>query len=418
MIIRLKRAIGTCILASALLTTVAGCQHYSGAAHAATYYVATTGSNSNPGTENRPFLTIAYAVDAMVAGDTTYVKGGVYNEKIIRFRRSGTKPAPIKLLNAPGESPVIHCIDPKQFHRIILHHASGSRFPIGWITIEGFEIRNCWEGIKFYNAHDSTFRRNWIHGDHDLARPGILGNGTRILIDRNIINNNGFEGHGHGLYMNGTALTITNNIIYNNAGYGIQLNGSSSSFYDPSKHAGPEFAVSANWIIANNTIAYNQAKAGIVVWGSTCHNVQIVNNILYENAATRPTSASQGIDFVSTTCKGIQIRNNLAFASGSGGMNFLSAGATEGTHYTQSGNIVNTDNPQFVNAPATLPASPNFALTERSPVIDKGLTLTATKIAFDGTNRPQGRAYDIGACEYNLNGDAQSPKAPAALRVQ
>lgn len=410
--LRLKRAIGACILAGVL----SSCQAIP--AHTATYYVATTGSNSNPGTEKKPWRTVAHAVDTMVAGDTTYVKRGLYDEGLIQFKRSGTQTAPIRLLNAPGESPVIHCIDPKQFHRILLQHASGSKYMIGWITIEGFEIWNCWEGIKFSNAHDSTFRRNWIHGDNNLPRPGILGNGTRILIDRNIINNNGFQGHGHGIYMNGTAMTITNNNVYNNAGYGIQLNGSPSSFYDPSKHAGPEFAVSENWIIANNTIAYNQAKAGIVVWGSTCNNTQIENNIFYENGVNLPNSAVNGIDFVSTTCTGIQIRNNLAFTSESGRKPFLSSRAIEGVHYMQSGNIVNTDNPRFVNAPPTLPDSPNFALTERSPAIDKGLSLGEIRTSFDGTTRPQGRAYDIGAYEYSAYSDTRSPKAPMALQIR
>lgn len=66
--LQLKHAIGACILASALLPSIP--------AHAATYYVATTGNNSNPGTSSKPWKTVAYAVDKMVAGDTTYVRGG------------------------------------------------------------------------------------------------------------------------------------------------------------------------------------------------------------------------------------------------------------------------------------------------------------------------------------------------------
>src|SRR5690349_18978526 len=80
----------------------------SGTAWAATYYVATNGSDSSAGTESSPWRTIAHAVKRMQAGDTTYVKGGVYSEPP-RFGRSGTASAPIKLLNAPGESPVIDC---------------------------------------------------------------------------------------------------------------------------------------------------------------------------------------------------------------------------------------------------------------------------------------------------------------------
>lgn len=82
-----------------------------------------------------------------------------------------------------------------------------------------------------------------------------------------------------------------------------------------------------------------------------------------------------------------------------------------------SGNIVNVSSPAFVNAPATLPASPNFSLTARSPAIDEGLSLAETRTDFNGTTRPQGRAYDIGAYEYSAGNDAQSPARPAGLQV-
>jgi hypothetical protein len=410
--LQLNRAISACILVSALLSTLA--------AHAATYSVATTGSDSNPGTEKQPWRTLAKAVNAMVAGDTTYVRGGTYKEGLIRFRTSGSQSAPIKLLNYPDESPVIECIDPTKFHRMILQHASSSHTPIGWITIEGFEIRNCWDGIKMHSGHDIAIRRNWIH--HNLNQ-GILGNGTRILVDRNIINHNGpfitkpTSSLSHGMYGNGTAWTITNNLIYDNLGFGIQQNGSTSSVYDQAKHPGPEFVVSANWIVANNTIAYQQNAAGMVVWGSTCNDVRIENNIFYENAQTRPSTSTQGIHFTSTSCTGVQIRNNLFYASRSGGLNAFGTAAAEGVHYTQSGNIIDVSAPAFVNAPATLPLSPSFSLTARSPAIDAGRSLDITKIAIDGTPRPQGRAYDIGAYEYTSDTDAQSPSAPTALQV-
>ena len=385
--IQLKRTIGVCILACALVQA--------GMAQAGTYYVATTGNNSNSGTSTKPWRTVAYAASKMVAGDTTYVRGGTYREGLIRFTRSGTSSAPIKLLNEPGQSPVIDC--PSQ--RVLLS-ASGTTSRIGWITIEGFEIRNGSEGIKFNNAHDVTIRRNWIHH----ARKGILGNGTRILIDRNRISHNGINPTlDQGIYTNGTAITITNNLIHSNQSYGITFNGSPSSFYSPSKHAGPEFAVSANWIIANNTIAYSVNRGGIVVWGSTCNNARIENNIFYENGVTLSTAAPNGIDFISTTCKGILIRNNLAYASGSGAMAFLGSGAKQGVHYTQSGNIVNTTKPGFINAPASPIASPNFALSSTSGAINKGVTTTA-RVAYNAVSRPKGVAYDVGAYEHNTGG--------------
>lgn len=410
MIMRLTRTIGACIVASTLLPSIL--------VHAATYYIATTGDNSNPGTETKPWQTVAYAVNTMGPGDTTYVRGGTYNEGLIRFRTSGKQEAPIKLLNYPGESPIIQCIDAKQVHRMIIHHASGERFPMGWITIEGLEIRNCYDSLKIHNGHDLTIRKNvFYNGLHQ----GILGNGTRILIDRNVIHHNGNTSgnQNHGIYMNGTGITITNNIIYDNQHYGIQANGSPSSLYSSSKHAGPEFAVSHDWVIANNTIAYNRNRAGLVIWGTTLKNLRVENNIFYENGVTLSSGNAQAIDFCCSATSGsigIQIRNNLAYASGSGATGFLGV-LSIASKYTQSDNIVNMSDPAFIKAPATLPDSPNFALTQRSPAIDAGLTITETKTDFLGAARLQGRAYDIGAYEYNAGGDAQAPTTPKGLQI-
>lgn len=428
MITRVPRVSSACILASAILITLVGCQHYFGAAHAATYYVAPTGNNNNPGTESKPFRTIAHAVDTMLAGDTTYVMDGTYNEGVIRFKRSGTKATPIKLLNYPEHSPKIAFIDPDAIHRILIQHASGPNVAIGWITIGGLELTNGHDGIKWYNLHDSTIQRNWIHHNKYMGMMGV--GGTRVRIDRNRINHNGdFAGcaagkltkvktsicnQHHGIYAHGTHYTITNNLFYDNLGFGLQQNGSSSSAYDATKLPSTEFAGAADWVIAHNTFAYNVYRGGIVVWGSQCTNSRIENNIFYENSVNL-SSAPQGIEFVGAgSVTGILIRNNHAYASGSGGTAFLG-----GSHQsTLSGNSVNVSNPGFVHAPATIPEPPNFALTARSPAIDAGLPLVETSTSFDGTPRPQGHAPDIGAYEYIAGADAKPPVSPIGLQAQ
>ncbi len=416
--LQFRRAIGACMLAGAIVSTAA--------AHAETYYVATTGSNSNPGTESKPWQTVAHAVNTMIAGDTTYVRGGTYNEGLIPFRQSGTQAAPIKLLNYPGESPIIDFIDKTQFHRILIQHSAGANKAMGWITIQGFEIRDGWDGIKYYNLHNSEISRNWIH---DNESQGILGGGGHhVVFDRNIINHNGnfteCAGLGavqqcklrHGIYASGDALTITNNLIYDNIGYGIQQNGSSSA-YTSTKFPGPEFAGARNWIIAHNTIAYQWNGSAIVVWGKEA-SAMIYNNIFYENDVN-DAKTGNGVRFLlgASFSNPSTVQNNLFYASGAGSTLPFTGAVIEGVHYTQSGNSINVSNPGFVNAPATLPASPNFALTARSPAIDAALPLATVRIDFKGTPRPQGHAHDIGAYEYKANGDSQAPAPVQSLNL-
>lgn len=343
-----------------------------GTANAATYYVATTGNNSNDGSEATPWLTIQKATTTMVAGDTTYVRGGTYDTTgEIRFGVTGTSSAPIKLLNYPGELPIINYTTQTTFDHILIQNNTSFTQAMGWITISGFEIRNGYEGIKFYNLHDSTISHNWIH---DQYNQGILGSGsTRIRVERNIINHIGpfsatpTSNKEHGIYIQGSHATILNNVIYDNLGYGLQQNGGGTdSIYNPARHAGVEFSGANNWIVANNTFAYNRNRAGAVVWGALCDDSRYENNIFYENSVTLGTGEAQGINCTScTSSTGLIIKNNHFYASGSGGQ----VGPHASLVGTISDNVTNVSAPAFVDGGSNvLPAVPDFRLTALSPV--------------------------------------------------
>lgn len=63
---------------------------------AATYYVATTGSDSAPGSAEQPFLTVQKAVNMAQPGDAVHVGAGTYLQDVMTYR-SGTSNAPIVL---------------------------------------------------------------------------------------------------------------------------------------------------------------------------------------------------------------------------------------------------------------------------------------------------------------------------------
>lgn len=407
--LQLKRAIGAYMLATALLPTVA--------AQAVTYYVAPNGNDANSGTEARPFRTITKGAAVLRAGDTTYVKDGTYQETAPRIYFGGTEGAPVKLMAYPGHSPVLRfpILTNSSTTSPQLIVKQGTRYgePIGWVTIEGLTIEYGYYGIHAYACNHCTFRRNWFK---DQFGSGILiWSAIDTVIDRNIISEAGSfrpdgAGRAHGMYITGSRHIVTNNIIYDAATYGIQLNGTME--FNPRDFPTQEYSDTKDAIIANNVLAYSVKGSGIVIWGTRVTNARIENNIFYENWSTGPTSYPNGINWVRCCSTGVQIRNNIFYATAPGATAWIYGSAVEGVHYRQSGNLVNTDNPRFINAPAALPASPNFKLNERSPAIDKGLPLTAIKIDFDGTTRPQGRAYDIGAYEYSTGNDTQSPAAP------
>jgi hypothetical protein len=70
---------------------------------AKTYYVATDGDDANSGLErSRAWRTVGHAASRISAGDTVFIAGGTYSEKV-RVRVSGDKELPIKFKSIPGE---------------------------------------------------------------------------------------------------------------------------------------------------------------------------------------------------------------------------------------------------------------------------------------------------------------------------
>ncbi|NMC37085.1 MAG: hypothetical protein GYA41_02045 [Bacteroidales bacterium] len=85
----------------------------------ATYYVATDGSDYNPGTISQPFATWQKAFSVLNAGDIAYIRGGTYYPTGTRvwnvyagagiIEKSGTSSNPIRVFAYPGEVPILDC---------------------------------------------------------------------------------------------------------------------------------------------------------------------------------------------------------------------------------------------------------------------------------------------------------------------
>lgn len=76
-------------------------------AGATRYYVSPDGNDFKPGTRQRPFRTLRHASSVVRAGEVIVARGGVYREGDLFSRLQGTPGAPIVIMAAEGEQPIL-----------------------------------------------------------------------------------------------------------------------------------------------------------------------------------------------------------------------------------------------------------------------------------------------------------------------
>jgi parallel beta-helix repeat protein len=344
--------------------------------YSTTYYVATNGNDSNPGTsEDKPFRTIQKAADMVSAGDTVRIKAGVYRTSQINIRNGGTASQPVVFM-AHGDGNVL--VDGSNSQHHVFYFTSPD---VEHVHLIGLEIAYAPStGVKELGRYGKILNCD-IH--HNLQQ-GIQGAKEYTEIIGNRIHHNGDEyrdgqyapgnNKDHGVYINKDHVKIMNNLIYENQAFGLHL-----------------YPQINNSIISNNTIWGNKTRRGILIYGGTGNIIQ--NNICYGNG-------TGGIVVEQAT--GNIIRNNLCFENG-------------GPQYEISGgNTVSNNleaNPGFVDYPS------DVRLKSGSPAIDAGNSQEAPKNDIEGNSRPQNQGFDIGAYEYAGSKQNTSPKAKIIANV-
>jgi hypothetical protein len=409
---------------------------------ATTYYVSATGSDKNPGTQHSPWRTIQQAVKTMVAGDTTIVTAGTYNE-IVDTVRGGTAGNRItirasgnvvtKTFNISHNYITIDGFEMTAANQAHMMTITGSYCKIlnntihdtgaswGVIRMDGETITGCLiKGNRFYSSTGPgsdlpliivTGKNNVVEGNEigpakDLDVFRVWGDGNIIrgnyihditfssesVAHMDVFQTFGVWGQGNVIARN---IVFEKNRIINFAGQicMTEHNGSAAGMRD--------------WEIRNNIFVNVPVQANIGIpnmrfYNNTFYNVGGSNKLVLYGYNSLPKGESTGT----------QVFNNIII-SASNLVDYSGAISVSGPRVKVDHNYVaningfsplkgfterhgiNGSDPLFVDA-----ASNDFALRPRSPAIDGGMTLRSFQDDFSGTARPQGRAWDIGALEH------------------
>ncbi|HEV8725280.1 MAG TPA: LamG-like jellyroll fold domain-containing protein [Candidatus Binatia bacterium] len=358
------------------------------------YYVATNGSDANPGTLSQPFRTIAQGISALQPNDKLYIRNGTYAETINSNNQTiptGTSWSDAPLISAyPGETVTLR---PNSAGEVVnLAHSYIQYVIFNGMTLDainaGFGVSG-WGG-----AHHVRFQNGVIKS---ASKSGVLlahGNGLSSDYFEFInmkIHDNGLSLYDHGVYIATSHNLVDRSEIYNNVGYGIHVyNGapgeqaSDNTLRGNTIHNNALVDVSSAGIIlssgdgnlAYNNIIQNNSYGISVNYRAT--NSKIYNNVVYANTY-------YGIDVGGGSTSAL-VKNNIVYQNG-----WTISDAGSGT--VTSNNL--TTDPQFVN-----PSASDFHLQSTSPAIDAGATLTEVATDLSGVARPQRQAYDIGAYEF------------------
>lgn len=439
------------MLIGLLLVTLTSCaltQRGASANSGGTYYVATDGSDSNPGTEKEPWRTVRKAADTLAAGDTVFIKEGTYGERVVPGN-SGSVGEYITYRAFPGHTATIDGAG------IVLPTGWGGLFDItgrSYIKVTGLEIVNAGPGDEHtgilvdgssYVTLEGNYTRNTTSsgiGVWDSNNVVIDGNEVELACndggeecitvagtDDFIVKNNSVHHSGPGTN-GGEGIDVKdgsfNGEVYRNHVHHINRLGIYVDAWDKHTHdidvfgnevhdctaEGFTLASEQGGLLENvnvyNNIAYHNQGSGITFSDEGTNrplkNIEVINNTLYGNGSS---TWGGGISVENPDIDGLTIRNNAC----SRNVNFQMQAEVSVANLVVDHNLVNgyggyaheirgadyvEADPLFVN-----PAVGDFHLQQGSPAIDAGSSAGAPETDFEGTSRPQGNGYDIGAFE-------------------
>lgn len=185
-----------------------------------TYYVSKSGNDNNPGTKEKPWLTITKAANTLAAGDTVYVREGTYKEQVT-VKNSGSAGKYIAFSAYPGDSVTLDGSGLNMADWSGLFWINGKDY----IKVIGFNLINGRTGVHAESASNIVIKDNYIENPYHCGIKVGWGDSSDILIENNEVKRNiPYESNEMISISNGKNIEVRNNHVLENVnGIGIDM---------------------------------------------------------------------------------------------------------------------------------------------------------------------------------------------------
>jgi hypothetical protein len=314
----------------------------------AEWYVSPSGSASNTGSQNSPWSlqhSLRGANGQVRAGDTVWLRDGVYKDCYFASGLAGTSSAPITFRGYPNERPIIDdggkMRNPTERCNSALEVESGS-----WVVFRDFEVMSnvsgsratsaTWPNIPVginiaanYQTNNLKFINLVIHD--------MFGHGFGFWVDDTnseiygcVVYNNGSNHWDHGIYtqnQNGVK-RIVDNIVFQQASHGLHAY-TQEGFID-NFHIDGNIAFSNGLLMGGTEAERNYLFGGL----NLARNLVFTNNAGYFRAnLTRGQNLNLGYSSNGGGCTNAQINGNYLFGGTADFVNCQIASMTGNTFY-------------------------------------------------------------------------------------
>ncbi len=299
-----------------------------------TYYVSTTGHNDNNGSTAHPWLTWHYSFNQLIAGDTLYIRGGIYqpigtfsdagfgdtHSAVSIHNTSGTAMNRIVVMGYPGERVILDGVNVTQGADTTSRHGIKATYCDYW-TLKNFEVTgfvqlagqlgvapiqfqeasdyNEFIGLKIYQNGGSGIRiiyncngnliyncDSWLNYDHlSVPTPGNNSDGFEIADITDITYVNTIRGcRAWDNSDDGIDLIRNEGVVYIDSTWCF-YNGVSASYPATGFKLGGGMTndVFKYRRYITNCLAIGNVREGFVINGSSQPKMKLYNNFAYDN---------------------------------------------------------------------------------------------------------------------------------------